>query len=270
MQLTDPTKYSYKGQFLAAQAYLFSGRVKEGFDLFQKVQSIAPHFIDEVNRESKMDWNKFFEEALYDERAVEYTKYLTKYNKNYGGNPVKLFESLPKKIFADARLNAERVQVYPPKKWPYKTIAYYCGPGIDHWGPDLMQNGVGGSEEAVIYLSRELTKLGWHVEVFCDREDVYDDNGVIYHPWTELNPFDEFDVFIASRQPANLAGVKARIKVLDMHDVNQPESVNAIKDVVDKVFVKSKWHKDYYQEVPEEKFVVVGNGIVKGHFHDDS
>lgn len=284
MQLVDKTKYSYKGMFLAAQAYLFSGRIKEGFDLFQRVRSIAPHFVEEVNRESKMDWNKFFEEALYDDKAIEYVRYLTHYNKDYGGNPQKLFESLPKKIFSDVRLNPERVTVYPPKKWPQKSIAYYCGPGLAPWGPDLMQNGVGGSEEAVIYLSRELAKLGWHIEVFCDREEEYTeslyepDNSwdkasgpfnrpcVIYRPWTELNPYDEFDVFIASRQPANIGGVKARMMVLDMHDTNQPEQVNAIKDKVDKIFVKSKWHRDYYKDISDEKFVIVGNGILEEQF----
>lgn len=266
MQLIDPTKYTYKGMFLAAQAYLFSGRIKEGFDLFQKVKNIAPHYIEQANRESKIDWAKVFEEALYDEKAIEYTRYLTHYFADYGGNQVKLWEALPRKIFSDVRLNPERVKVYPPKKWPEKSIAYYCGAGLAPWGPDYLHEGMGGSEEAVIYLSRELAKLGWKVTVFCEREESLEDEGVIYRPWTELNPFDEFDVFISSRQPQNLSGVKARLKILDLHDVNQPESVYQTQKNVDKYFVKSKWHRDCYPEIKEDKFVIVGNGLLKEHF----
>ncbi len=272
MQLVDRTKYTYKGMFLAAQAYLFSGRIKEGFDLFQRVRSTAPHFIDEVNRESNMDWTKFFEEALYDDRAIEYIRYLTHYMQDYNGKPQKLFEALPKKIFSDVRLNPERVEVYPPKKWPTKSIAYYCGAGLAPWGPDYLKDGMGGSEEAVIYLSRELAKLGWKVTVFCEREDEYSDElvanepVVTYKPWTELNPFDEFDVFVVSRQPANLNTVKARLKILDLHDVNQPESIYAVVNNYDKFFVKSKWHRDCYKDIDDKKFVIVGNAVVKEHF----
>ncbi len=278
MQLTDPTKYSYKGQFLAAQAYLFSGRIKEGFDLFNKVRTTAPHFIGEMNRETKMDWNKLFEEALYDNNAIEYTRYLSHYFQDYGGDAQKLFEALPKKIYSDVRLNAERVQVFPPKKWKPKSIAYYCGPSVAPWGPDMLKDGVGGSEEAVIYLSRELTKLGWKVTVFGDREEEYCDTvfrngaeigGIWYKPWTELNPWDEFDVFVASRQPQNVKNIKARLRILDMHDVNQADSVYAIRDEVDKIFVKSKWHRECYPEIPDEKFVIVGNGILMEQFNDD-
>jgi tetratricopeptide (TPR) repeat protein len=287
MQLTDPTKYSYRGTFLAAQAYLFSGRIKEGFELFQKVKQMAPHFVVEVNNESKTDWDRIFTEAFYDEKAINYTKYLVRYFQDYIGNPQKLFESLPKRLFSDARLNAERVLVFPPKKWPEKSIAYYCGPGLAPWGPDLLENGVGGSEEAVIYLSRELAKLGWSVTVFCERDGEYSDpvkikelpndkhspnriEYVTYKPWTELNPFDEFDVFISSRQPANAVGAKARMKVLDLHDVNQPEQVKAVENSVNKIFVKSKWHRDIYKDISDDKFVIVGNAILKEHFNDDT
>jgi len=266
MQLIDPTKYSYKGMFLAAQAYLFSGRIEEGFKLFQQVKATAPHFIKEVNAESKMDWNKFFEEALYDQKAIEYVKYLSKYEAETGGNNKKLFESLPKKIHADARLNAERVEVYPAVDWPEKSIAYYCGPSVVPWGPDMMADGLGGSEEAVIYLSRELAKLGWKVTVFCDRETEYNDGDVLYKPWTELNPWDNFNVFIASRQPSNLNGVKAKLKILDMHDVNEAKDVYSAEKNVDKIFVKSKWHREQYPKIPDEKFVIVGNAIQEGHF----
>ena len=127
----------------------------------------------------------------------------------------------------------------------------------------------------MIYLSRELSKLGWHITVYCDREEEYEDElvendtrvyHVVYKPWTELNPWDNFNVFIASRQPTNLNGVKAKLKILDMHDVNEAKDVYAAEKNVDKIFVKSKWHREQYPEIPDEKFVIVGNGILKGHF----
>ena len=52
-----------------------------------------------------------------------------------------------------------------------RTVAIFCLFRLPdaqggRWGPSSAEHqGIGGSEEAVILLSRELVKLGWHVEV---------------------------------------------------------------------------------------------------------
>jgi tetratricopeptide (TPR) repeat protein len=56
-----------------------------------------------------------------------------------------------------------------------RTVAIFCLFRLPdaqggRWGPSSVERqGIGGSEEAVILLSRELVKLGWHVEVALQR-----------------------------------------------------------------------------------------------------
>ena len=67
-------------------------------------------------------------------------------------------------------------------------------------------------------------------------------------------------------QPQNIKGVKARLRILDLHDVNQADQVEAVQNDVDKIFVKSKWHRQCYPNIPDEKFVTCGNAIVESQF----
>ena len=46
-------------------------------------------------------------------------------------------------------------------------MAIYCGNCVVEWDPSLEKNGgIGGSEEAVINISRLLAKKGWKITVF--------------------------------------------------------------------------------------------------------
>jgi tetratricopeptide (TPR) repeat protein len=276
MQLIDPTRYTYKGTFLAAQSNLFLGRVDRAFELYQQVIKLAPYFLQQVNLETKQDWNKVFEEAYYDKKAIDYTKYLTHYLKERNGKPRQLFEALPPQLANDIRLNAERVIAIPPKKWPKKSIAMFCGQGFEPWGPDVLDKGMGGSEEAVIYLTRELAQLGWDVTVFCERDAEYIDGVpkpynwhgdhdpvITYKPWTEFNPWDTFDVLISWRQPMNARGIKARKKIVDLHDTVDPKHLEAVVDEVDLFLVKSDYHRKLYPNIPDDKIKVITNGIYK-------
>src|SRR6266571_5274549 len=48
-----------------------------------------------------------------------------------------------------------------------KDLVIYCGHTKHQWNPELFKTkGFGGSEEAVIYLTRELAKLGWDITVY--------------------------------------------------------------------------------------------------------
>jgi hypothetical protein len=69
------------------------------------------------------------------------------------------------------------------------------------WGPhSLISGGLGGSEEAVVFLSRALVRQGWNVTVFLEPAiGGTDEHGV---RWEHLGEFDlslDFDVFVAWR-----------------------------------------------------------------------
>ena len=79
-------------------------------------------------------------------------------------------------------------------------------PGMAYDGDTLNHRGLGGSESAVILVSRELVKLGISVTVFngCDEDGhspgIYD--GVVYRPLREIRTYvKNFDVIISSRTP---------------------------------------------------------------------
>ena len=81
--------------------------------------------------------------------------------------------------------------------------------GLTYDGSTLEKRGLGGSESAVIYISRELADLGFEVHVFNDCTTdgsiagTYD--GVRYRPLWEVQTGEAFDVVIGSRSVAAFA-----------------------------------------------------------------
>ena len=49
-----------------------------------------------------------------------------------------------------------------------RTLAFYCGDSVEPWGPRSLWQGIGGSEEAVIHMYRQLRVLGWRVDVYAN------------------------------------------------------------------------------------------------------
>ena len=150
--------------------------------------------------------------------------------------------------------------------------------GLNYDGTTLEKRGIGGSESAVISMSRELCKLGFEVTVFNDCEGKaeipgrYD--GVDYFPVRTLaeESFD-FDIVISQRTvvpfvPANMydqvkhpaprnydhqmfAQVQkpSQLKIVWMHDafVWGDEVLETLLNNknIDEVFVLSDWHASY-------------------------
>jgi hypothetical protein len=77
-----------------------------------------------------------------------------------------LYEALCDDLRYDTRLLPLRNKATTPKEWSDKSIVIFCGQGYEEWGPHTLDKGMGGSEEAVVYLSRELSKLGYEVTVY--------------------------------------------------------------------------------------------------------
>lgn len=143
---------------------------------------------------------------------------------------------------------------------------------------------MGGSEEAVVYLARELAKQGWEVTVYGAVDEEYIDKGcrsgdnngwdhecetyekhVTYLPWKHFNKSDNFNVFVGWRAPEFTEYIKAKVKIADIHDLIGTNAVRPYPDVT--YFFKSQYHKDHYPDLPDEKSRVIGNGIVKEQFN---
>lgn len=157
---------------------------------------------------------------------------------------------------------------FPPKYWDDREIAVYCGPGFTNWSAKSLTNPqgsfVGGSEEAVILMSKELTKLGWSITVYNDPgDDEGIQDGVNYLPYYKFNADDHFNILISWRQPG-LFDTPLHYKkgYVWAHDILNPLEFSKERiEKIDKVIVQSPWHRSNIPEVPDNKVLVSSNGI---------
>ncbi len=207
-------------------------------------------------------------------KASQCIAYLARYLEA-AGEPHKissLVGAVPKSIEKEQFVSQIRNQYLPARIWGKDEVAIVCGPGFEKWSPKNLKTGIGGSEEAVIYLGKELAKLGYKVTVYGDpREDAGEYEGVKYLNWFEINQKDSFNILVLWRNVRWLDNnFAARQTYLWLHDVPaNPEFTKERIDKIDKIFVLSEYHKsllrmataDGIVPMPEQKVLVTGNGI---------
>lgn len=167
-------------------------------------------------------------------------------------NSFEFFKDLKK------RLSAE--------KSPKKSIVYYTGNSAEEWVPSSLERGIAGSQTAIIYLCQEWVKLGYKVTVYSrcgSREGIYD--GVEYRHYSRFNQYDTFDILIIWRDK-NFGlldrPIKAKKIFIDLHDVpyNKEKFTQGRVEKVNKIFVKSQYHRSFIKHINNDKFIVIPNG----------
>jgi glycosyltransferase involved in cell wall biosynthesis len=147
-------------------------------------------------------------------------------------------------------------------------VAIVCGESWETWNPDTARkDGIGGSETAVIELSKRWAKLGYDVTVYakCDVDRVYD--GVRWVP--EMRPVFEADVAIAWRRADLLSLGLAKKRILWLHDACVPGAAPEFLRLADAVMVNTKWHGEKVgPELGEHahKLIVIPPGIDPSRF----
>lgn len=178
--------------------------------------------------------------------------------------------SLPDDVQDNPIILNNRFKFTEPHKYGNKDIAIYCGQGpLGIWGYWSLKDGIGGSEEAVVQLSRQLAKLGWRVTIFAtpgDRAglDPEADGFVEWKQYYEYNPKDEYNIIVSWRNPSFFdAKINAKKKYLWLHDVmERAEFFKERLDNIDRVIFVGQYHADLYKDLmPKEKIFVSGNGI---------
>lgn len=178
-------------------------------------------------------------------------------------------------------------------------IAFLDTIGLTYNGDTLNEKGLGGSESAMILLTKELAKIGFDVTIYCrcDKSGTYDN--VLYKNLTELNDIDTtYDILVSSRSvlPYALDVIREEIimnyktdilwyrklvnnsnyKVLWMHDTfcsGDEYMQDLLADgSFDEIFTLSDWHATYvstalhgnkrYPEFFKNKMFYTRNGIV--------
>jgi glycosyltransferase involved in cell wall biosynthesis/2-polyprenyl-3-methyl-5-hydroxy-6-metoxy-1,4-benzoquinol methylase/GT2 family glycosyltransferase len=146
-------------------------------------------------------------------------------------------------------------------------VAFLDTIGTSYTGDTLEKKGLGGSESAIIYMSRELTQLDFDVTVYnkCENEGIYD--GVRYMDLSKVkNNEEEFDVLINSRTV--LPYVPAQFREAIMEEFRLSPSVTyditEYKPLVDRSKHKVLWLHDTFI-MGENWFEDV---LVDGHFDE--
>lgn len=238
------------------------GRPKEAHEMLALALDMSPDnsYINELA--------PLVEYSFHEDTAIEYITFLLQFFKSYKGDPVKLLQILPPAIVAHPNLLPLRQRYLPSLKWHDKSVVFFCPPTGQIWGADTLAEGMGGSEEAVVYLSRELARLGYEVTVFNERDEEYEDSDswtVSYKPWTMMNPNDQYNTMIVWRAPEYAKVFKARKMYCDLHDaIDEARLLEA--DHIDKFFVKSDYQRSLYPNVADDKFEIISNGIVETQY----
>ncbi len=186
-----------------------------------------------------------------------------------------VLDTAPVEIQDDPRLLRIRFTV-ERREWDKDEVAIFCGNSLEDWdGNSIKEGGIGGSETAVIEIAKRLVKAGKKVTVFnrCGAfHDGKEIDGVLYKNFWQFNKEDVFNVLWVWRGTSLLEhDIKAKKVIIDMHDVATPHIFyKEVLDKIDHIFVKTEYHKSLYPTVPEEKFVVVGNGIDLARFDQEA
>lgn len=186
---------------------------------------------------------------------------------------IPLLNALPTSMQDNPLVTSARNYYRKPEVWPKKSIVILCGWGpLGNWGPKSLEKGIGGSEEAVIRISRELSTLGYKVTVFgTPGEEAGMDGDIEYRHYWEFNRDDEFDIFISWRNPEFFdKPIKARKRYLWLHDVMDKEELIEERIAnLDRIIFVSQYHRDLYPFLPEDKCFVSGNGISPEDFEKE-
>lgn len=157
-----------------------------------------------------------------------------------------------------------RYRSRPARKPDQKSIGIFCPIFIEPWGPKSLETGIGGSETAVIQMSKELAKLGWDVTVYCHTKEHGTFDGVHWTHHVGWNQKKDFhDVMVTWRDPKAPIqyGQNCRVSVFWAHDVlSESQWFMEPSAIYDSVFVLSDYHRTLYKErIPDELLWTTAN-----------
>lgn len=139
------------------------------------------------------------------------------------------------------------------------------------WGPNSIRQGIGGSEEAVIYMASELTKLGNKVTVFNNRLEADEEKEDPRYLPPQMAGKERYDVAIVWRIPEIITHIRPLAKKVLFwpHDTCGHQISKAVFQEIDEVLWLSKWQRAQWISVNPyfEKFSrIFGNGLEASQF----
>jgi len=192
---------------------------------------------------------------------------------------VRVLHALGAPSQTDLQLVADTVAKRPASR----TVAIYCNEyGQTHWpgwGPSsLKTSGLGGSEEAVVFVSRALASLGWWVEVYNEalphdlgRDAAAPGPGAVHYlPHGAYDASRPADVFVAWRYPMSVALASTSKVFVYLQDVI-PDTGFFGRFVDARIFgvlFPSDYHRRTFPRLPAAKGYVTENALTPEQFTD--
>jgi len=263
----NPRDYDYNPMLALAKTYFNKSRPDYAIPMLKGCQQIYP------NDKIIASWIEEMEKELARlERVIVVVKKLD------GVTDKDIIKSEIDKLDKDLRSHPAVCKImnehFIKTESSGKDIAYFCGETTHEWNPDLFKTkGFGGSEEAVINLSKQWAKQGYNVTVFnsCGMEEMVRD-GVTYKPFWMFNAKDKYDHLIVWRHPKIVDHtINATNIYIDLHDVISPgEFTESRLKKIKKVFVKTQFHRSLFPKIDDSKIVVIPNGLDVSMFENQN
>ena len=262
---TDPTEYSLKPILIYEYALFQLGRAQESLRAVDIGLKQFPSNEQLIARKKTI--MAYLSRMEMEDAAHKLCHWLETYEKEDDDKMQAFLYALPKPV-QDHPKYQRMINEFSDLESSGNRIAIYCGPTFETWSPLDLAKGLGGSEEAVVYLSRELVKLGWCVDVYCNCSEPGQYDGVNYFNFWTYSKDMKYDIFIGWRNSeyVELAPEGSKIFLWE-HDVAKMEYFTPERIAkIDKIMVLSKYHRDNLKEIPDDKFYLTRNGIVSADF----
>lgn len=239
------------------------------FELKCEIIRDIPEFKETLNirKKLKKDILNFFN--LYD-----FCNYNDKYN-----NDITIEQLMKCPLMIELRreykINKYKdIQLKLKEKYDKRIINYYCGPGkilkfSNKWSP--YSNYIGGSEEAVINLSKEFIKENYIINIYCNLDEISNENnnqlienGIFYRNYWEWIPQEFSDITIIWRDPTNiLDNINSNKIFLDLHDHFSIKDIKYFNNINPKVIImtKSNFQKQNLSFIKNNIILNIPNGI---------
>ena len=260
--LNDPAGRTWRPLITMSLAFLNLNSIDEAVACFNKAKEFVPE------NEWIVESEPIFLRAKEENKFTEAFKVVFDFiSKNNTGACKDLVDMVPVSLQTQDYFSSLYLSVTKPKVWEKDSVVLFCGRSTEDWCPLSVSKGIGGSEEAVIQIAKELQAQGKDVTVYnsCG-EFTGEYSGVKYIDTCKFNPKDEFDTLIAWRGNFfDFVDLKANNKILWLHDKPREDQFKECK--FDKVIVLSEYHKSLLPDhVPEDKIFVSTNGLVPKDF----
>lgn len=252
----NPRDYDYNPMRMLIRIYTDKGRPDLALPFMKSCLDIYPN-----NNRLKDEYDSIKSET---ERLTKVVSNFDAWKRMSDDDFKKSVEALPDDIRSHPGVCSLYNQRFAKMESSGKEVSIYCYPTAFDFNPELFERvGFGGSEEAVMNMSRELADLGWDVTVYNRCGPVPKRYGkVMFRPFWMWNPKDVCDVLIIWRSPKPLDfDLGAKKVILDLHDVVPREEFTSDRlEKVHRIMVKTQAHRSLFPNVPDDRISVVPNG----------